>query len=71
VSILGCGWYGLALAKALVADGITVKGSTTSGEKLPLLEAENIRPFLVDLSAEQPSLNPDFFNCDLLIIAIP
>lgn len=71
VSILGCGWYGLALAKALIADGITVKGSTTSVEKLGLLEAENIRPFLIDLSNEQLSPDPDFFDCDILIIAIP
>jgi 3-hydroxyisobutyrate dehydrogenase-like beta-hydroxyacid dehydrogenase len=29
ISILGCGWLGFPLAKALLKDGFTVKGSTT------------------------------------------
>ncbi|TFF33248.1 SDR family oxidoreductase [Mucilaginibacter psychrotolerans] len=70
ISILGCGWYGLALAKALVADGIKVKGSTTSAEKLTILANEGITPFLVDLSDGSP-LNADFFEADILLIAIP
>ncbi len=37
VNILGCGWYGLALAKFFVEKGIIVKGSTTSTEKLSTL----------------------------------
>lgn len=70
ISILGCGWYGVALAKALVADGVTVKGSTTSLDKFNILEAEGITPFLIDLSSESP-LNAAFFEADILIIAIP
>ena len=71
VSILGCGWYGLALAKALVADGIAVNGSTTSPEKLDVLNAAGIEPYLIDLSAEPSTYKPDFFDCDTLVIAIP
>ncbi|MES2266258.1 MAG: SDR family oxidoreductase [Bacteroidota bacterium] len=71
VSILGCGWYGLALAKALVASGVKVNGSTTSIEKLPLLDAEGINSFLIDLSADRLDYNPEFFTCDVLVIAIP
>ncbi|MFD0764299.1 SDR family oxidoreductase [Mucilaginibacter lutimaris] len=71
VSILGCGWYGLALAKALIADGTKVKGSTTSAFKLPLLKAEGIEPFLADLSAGNLDDSPEFFICDVLVIAIP
>lgn len=71
VSILGCGWYGNALAKALIANGTSVKGSTTSPEKLPLLKADGIEPHLIDLSAERLNYNHDFFTCDVLVIAIP
>jgi predicted dinucleotide-binding enzyme len=70
ISILGCGWYGLALAKALLADGVAVKGSTTSPQKLALLADAGIVPFLLDLSENLP-LNTDFFNCDVLVISIP
>jgi nucleoside-diphosphate-sugar epimerase len=71
VSILGCGWYGLALAKKLIENGVTVKGSTTSPDKLPKLKADGINSFLIDLSTGPESYDPDFFNCDLLVIAIP
>jgi nucleoside-diphosphate-sugar epimerase len=70
ISILGCGWYGLALAKALVADGLTVKGSTTSPDKLPVLESEGITTYLIDLG-DNTRLPADYFNCEVLIIAIP
>lgn len=69
ISILGCGWYGMALAKALLADGLTVKGSTTSADKLTTLQSEGIIPFLIDLSV--PLAESDFFQTDVLIIAIP
>jgi len=71
VSILGCGWYGLALAKALVKKGINIKGSTTSANKLEVLSAENIKPFLIDLSVDDVLYDADFFACDVLVIAIP
>jgi glycerol-3-phosphate dehydrogenase len=38
ISILGCGWYGTALAKTLVNAGYHVKGSTTSPQKLEVLD---------------------------------
>ena len=38
ISILGCGWLGLPLAKALIENGFSVKGSTTSTDKLTALE---------------------------------
>jgi glycerol-3-phosphate dehydrogenase len=34
ISILGCGWYGTALAVDLIEKGILIKGSTTSTEKM-------------------------------------
>ena len=69
ISILGCGWYGLPLAKALLASGFKVKGSTTSQDKLAVLANNGIEPHLIDTESE--NLNQDFFKCDLLIISIP
>jgi len=69
IAILGCGWYGLPLAKALVKDGFKVKGSTTSEDKLALLAAEGIEPYLID--TEKQDFNQEFFHCDLLLISIP
>ncbi len=71
ISILGCGWYGKALAKALLANGFVVKGSATSTEKTELLSSIGILPFLVDFKADSQTYNPGFFNCDVLIISIP
>ena len=71
ISILGCGWYGKALAKALLANCFIVKGSATSTEKTALLSSIGILPFLVDFKADSQTYNPDFFNCDVLIVCIP
>lgn len=71
ISVLGCGWFGLALAKELVAKGYKVNGSTTTPEKLNLLKAENITPFLINFSANQQHADEVFFNSDVLFICIP
>jgi nucleoside-diphosphate-sugar epimerase len=71
VSIVGCGWYGFAFAKALVNKWIKVKGSTTSADKLTLFAEHGIEPYIIDLSPEKEILNPDFFRCDVLWISIP
>ncbi|MFF5379807.1 NAD-binding protein [Pedobacter suwonensis] len=71
VSILGCGWFGLALAKKLIGLNYTVKGSTTSQDKLPILQAEQIKPFIVNFTAESVVANATFFEADVLFICIP
>jgi len=71
ISILGCGWYGKALAMAPIADGHRVKGSATSTEKLTALAELGIEPFLVNFKADSETYDPDFFACDVLIISIP
>ncbi|MGZ3873155.1 MAG: SDR family oxidoreductase [Mucilaginibacter sp.] len=70
VSILGCGWYGRALAKALLENNIIVKGSTTSSEKLEQLRASGIEPYLVQFSTGTKSYEPEFFKCDILVVSI-
>ena len=49
ISILGCGWLGLPLAKALLNKKFHVNGSTTTVEKLDVLKDEGINPFLIDI----------------------
>lgn len=71
ISVLGCGWLGFPLAKLLVAKGWQVKGSTTTPEKLSLLQSADIEPFLLQLETENTAYNPNFFNSDFLLINIP
>ncbi|WP_295769326.1 SDR family oxidoreductase [uncultured Mucilaginibacter sp.] len=71
ISILGCGWYGLPLAKAFCEQGYVVNGSTTTSSKIEVLNSEGINPFVVDLNGSDVPAESDFFNCDLLVISIP
>ena len=68
VSILGCGWLGKALAIDLVANGASVKGSTTTKCKLTELESLGIQAYQIDIG--EPSINTDFLTSDVLVISI-
>ena len=73
ISILGCGWLGMPLAKAAVLKRFSVKGSTTSLEKLALLENIGITPFQIVLSENKTTGNLTEFleNSEILIIDVP
>lgn len=73
ISILGCGWLGFPLAKALVENGFLVKGSTTSTEKVSILKSVGIEPFIVQLEEEKISESvADFLaHSQILIVNIP
>ncbi|UPQ80405.1 NAD(P)H-binding protein [Flavobacterium azooxidireducens] len=73
ISILGCGWLGMPLAKHLIQNGYSIKGSTTTETKLELLQNEGISPFLISLKANDiPREIADFLeNSEILIINIP
>jgi nucleoside-diphosphate-sugar epimerase len=83
ISILGCGWLGLPLAKKLIEKGNSVNGSTTSENKLSILEDAGINPFLVILSDPEASgegaledenvstINIFLAESEILIIDIP
>jgi nucleoside-diphosphate-sugar epimerase len=71
VSILGCGWYGKALAIELLKKGIIVKGSATSAEKLDVLRDLGISPFIIQVNDDRVYYDADFFKCDVLVISIP
>lgn len=80
ISILGCGWLGLPLAKKLIEEGYFVNGSTTSENKLSIFKNLGINPFLVILSEVEGALESesvsetitDFLvKSEILIIDIP
>lgn len=70
ISVFGCGWLGFPLAKSLLENGLSVKGSTTSDEKLQELKSNGIQPFLLKLE-ELPNDILDFLSSEILIINIP
>ncbi len=72
VSIIGCGWLGLPLAKFLLANGYKINGSTTNENKLQTLKQEGIVPFLIHLNPAPSGSDINyFFDSDLIIINIP
>ncbi|WP_066631651.1 SDR family oxidoreductase [Labilibacter marinus] len=72
VSILGCGWLGLALAESLVKKGHNVKGSAHTPEHLEPILNLGAKPYQIGFT---PELNKDadisFFESEILISCIP
>lgn len=72
ISLLGCGWLGLPLARKFIENGYSVKGSTTSEDKIDILKNIGITPFRIHLSADGIDGNiTDFLASEILIIDIP
>lgn len=73
IGILGIGWLGLPLAKEFIADGYTVKGTTTSLAKIDDVRAAGIKPYQIKLSEHQITGEIEGFLKDLnyLIINVP
>jgi nucleoside-diphosphate-sugar epimerase len=71
ISILGCGWFGMALAKKLFADGYQVKGSTTSKGKLAVSADVGIEAHLVLFEPDISIFEETFFQSEILIVCIP
>lgn len=73
ISILGCGWLGLPLAKALIAHQYRVNGTTTTPQKIEILSEVGIGPFLISLSEDGivGNLNGFIGESDTLIVNIP
>lgn len=70
ISILGCGWLGLPLAKELCSAGFEINGSTTSISKIENIRNSGIKPFLVNLNELSREIDT-FLNTDVLIVNIP
>jgi nucleoside-diphosphate-sugar epimerase len=73
ISVLGCGWLGFPLAKALLENDFSVNGSTTSTEKILKIENAGISPFLIELGEGSIKGNVSEFleGSQVLIIDIP
>lgn len=73
ICVIGCGWLGFSLAKSLVKKDYSVKGSTTSSEKVAILNSNKIEGFLVKLSSEGiiGNIEKCMADCDTLVLNIP
>lgn len=73
IAIVGCGWLGLPLAKKLIQLGYPVSGSTTTPEKIAVLQESQIDPFLIKCGEEQVEGNWEAFfsGKEIVIIDIP
>ena len=78
VSILGCGWLGLPLARSLQLDGKTVRLSTRTENKAKQLAGLNFKSYVVDIESSLYNLDDldnlnnvqDFLQANTLIINI-
>lgn len=70
-SILGCGWLGLPLAKALTKNNFIVKGTTTTVSKCETLLEHNIQPYVISIDEFIEGNLEHFLNADILFINIP
>ena len=73
ISILGCGWLGLPLSKTLLRQGFSVKGSTTTAEKIPVLKQQGISPYhiLIKEDCVEGPLEEFLEGSSILIVDIP
>ncbi|MEX1011562.1 MAG: SDR family oxidoreductase [Balneolaceae bacterium] len=72
ISIIGCGWLGLPLARRLIEIGYSVYGSTTSDHKIRLLEDSGIKARLLRVSARIEGDDcDDLFRPKILFVNIP
>jgi nucleoside-diphosphate-sugar epimerase len=70
---MGCGWLGFPLAQFLIKEGYEVLGTTTSKDKLTILEKAGIVPFLISISERhiRGQIAELLRNAETLIINIP
>jgi len=70
ISILGCGWLGFPLAIDLLQEGTSIKGSTTSLDKIEKLNSIGIKPYLLSLENLGEKTH-SFLSSEILIINTP
>ena len=69
ISILGCGRFGKLLADNLINHGNSVKGSTTSENKLQTFSDSGIIPFLIQLDSISSAIS-GFLDSEILIVSL-
>ena len=69
ISILGCGWLGLPLAKYLLSKKYSIKGSSTSLDKESILREAGIQPYIFTLGkTKNQEVYEDFFSESAIIV---
>ena len=71
VSVLGCGWLGFPLAVRLLKEGYQLRGSTTSPQKINVLENAGVTPYQITYHPSQKTNVQDFFQSEVLFLNIP
>lgn len=73
VAVIGCGWFGFPLAKALIASGTDVIGTKTTEEGLQQLRDEGIDAALLNLGHEDATaqLHSILADVSALVVNIP
>ncbi|WP_071595134.1 NAD(P)H-binding protein [Hymenobacter aerophilus] len=76
VAVLGCGWLGLPLARALMAAGYPVRGTTTTPSQLLTLRDAGIQPFLLRLAPTLSATDADTLRVllqgvEVLVLNVP
>lgn len=69
IGILGAGWLGLPLARALLAAGKQVAVTVSSAEKAARLQGERIAAYPLTISAHMSDAWP--IPCESLVICVP
>lgn len=69
IGILGAGWLGLPLARALLAAGKQVAVTVSSAEKATRLQGEGIAAYPLTISAHMSDAWP--IPCESLVICVP
>ncbi len=68
IAILGCGWLGERIGKSFLEKGCIVKGSSRNEKRIEELYSFGFQSFKIDIE-ELGSINHDFFDVDVLIVA--
>ncbi len=72
ISVLGCGWLGFPLAQRFLKSGHNIKGSTTTENKISLLNQNGIDSYLLEFPKSLNHENLEqFLSSDILFLNIP
>ena len=72
-AIIGCGWFGLPLAQALISNGVEVTGTRRSAEGVLAIEQYGIKGLELDLSLpiQESAQVFEQLKVDVLVVSIP
>jgi len=71
LAIIGAGWHGLPLAVKLAGSGVTVKASTTSPSKIPVIALGGVIPYLADVNVSESEDWGALMRVDALVVTVP